>query len=226
MSRLASMACVAALLGLAGCFADRSDTTSSRVNGCARSAVECDDSAGVQLARGDQEASSVVSQQQRTRHDSLAVAWTFVPTDEEERRLELALESVRQRYRRQADPLIGELYRLAADSSDTTTRRFLLVAGMRDTIAPQAANESIHFIVLEPFSGAVSPPSPWKIRRTPDGFGVTRIADLDGDGSADIAYCVWPDDENARGIAYAASFTQGMWHRIPSSSAGIPACAE
>lgn len=225
MRRLATVCCMAAVLGLAGCSADGRDTGSAEAIACARSAVACD-SAGVQPAHGPQEDASVVSQQQRTRRDSVAVAWMFVPTDEEQRRLDLALEVVRRRYRPRADPLIGELYRLAADSSDTTTRRFLLVAGMRGTSAPQAASESIHFIVLEPFSGSVSPPSPWQIDRTPDGFEITRIADLDGDGAADIAYCVWQDDENARGTAYAAGFTRGRWHRLESPTAGIPECAE
>lgn len=165
--------------------------------------------------RGSTDKSSRAAREPHATVDpsSTQVQWLFEPDSTERVDLNSAMASLRLRLGLQAAEMVGELQRLGPES----LHRYLLTL-----LRPG----QVHLYQLYDSAGHVgtSPPFILTSGPGPDDFAATAAKDLDGDGNADLLYCVWPAGQTAQAERGAVGFRDGAWHRIPLPNSDLPLC--
>lgn len=152
----------------------------------------------------------------RTRQFAPQVAniqWMFKPTAAERAGLDSLLVRAAAEFRVQPNLVVGELYQLPPS-------RYVLATSVADS-----SGIVLRFLALVPGPNQGSwVLSPALARDRPGNFAVTHIADFDGDGVADVAYCVWPDTPGSPGVARVLGLRDDRWYYVGDPDAAPPPC--
>lgn len=142
------------------------------------------------------------------------VQWLFRPSPLERDAIDSVLGTIREQYYPQGSLLDGQLDTLP---SVGPTREYLLIASIP---AREGTAEIVRLFILSPPSA--SAPSPMLIEDRPNRFAVTEITDLDGDGHADVAYCIWTGEFGDAGTPMAVGYAEDEWYEV--HAAQLPEC--
>jgi len=127
---------------------------------------------------------------------------------EERAYLDSLVRAIHDRFYGPPIPIRGEIHRLGPSG----TRRYLLVASI-----PRPGTENvIRFFVAEPKKN-LSAPSPMLISDEIDRFAVDTLGDFDGDGLADVGYCIWSGARGTPGSWSAVGFRADAWYQIKNT---------
>jgi hypothetical protein len=139
------------------------------------------------------------------------VQWMFEPRADERQQLAPLLARVGGEGGGPDLRLGGTLHRFDAPG---TPARYLLVA-FRDTTPPPAVLGEQEVLLYQLADGGVS--TPFRVTTSPQSshpFAVARIADFDGDGAPDLAYCI-NAGEGDGGEPSIVGHRSGAWYTIP-----------
>lgn len=139
------------------------------------------------------------------------VQWMFEPRAGERQRLDSLLARLGGEGDGPDLRLGGALHRF---DSPAAPGRYLLVA-FRDTTPPPAVLGEQEVLLYQLTGEGAS--APHRLRTSPassDPFSVARIADFDGDGAPDLAYCTNASEGDA-GEPAIVGYRGGAWYTIP-----------
>ena len=147
-----------------------------------------------------------------------SVQYAFDAAATEKLFVDSLLRTVQQRI--QGQHFAGSVFRMPREGA--RPMRYLV-----DAILPESFDQGeIKFYVIgeDVGSNGVSEPFGTGVVFAPRSLTIAEIADFDGDGWADAAYCVWPRAEGTRGTAMAVGFVDGMWHEIEAPTIELLEC--
>ena len=138
----------------------------------------------------------------------------FEPTDEERALIFRFVDDLKRERGHESPVFDGVIYQL---SGTDHSPRYLLV------LSDDPSRELLLHVLQPSESDPISPVFPTGVIYNEFNFEPLAVADFDGDGLGDFAYCSW-SDEVAEADRTVVGFSSQSWYRIAEFESSPPEC--